>query len=390
MDLKQEDLDWDVFPDTRTGLSSLLDLLLESSSLDPLESPLPDPLLESSLLDPLLESSSLDPLLESSSLNSVLESSTFDPLLESSFDPLLESSSRGPLESASLDLLLDVFSLSQSDCESESLATDSQSVGQTVRLGLDPLLVCVCVSTVSVQAVCPVCVCLHLSLTQLIKKFPPFMEPRGSLPCSQSPPLVPIYFHQISLRSVFSPQVWIKPRGSQQPVLLTLHTDLQLLHCTETLHSVSALGDFVSHRFCATGPLRRTETTKFRLEHPLRHILNRNCRSQYKNLVEIRQFQRWNTRTDGRTDEIRIKQSVYAVRGRNKEKAAKLVLTNCFSVKRIGSSETRGGHASQQVFPEKPEKTTKGNENTDRSSVCSHNSEYILRQKRQEEPMIRK
>jgi hypothetical protein len=41
-----------VFPDRKTGLSPLLYLLLESSSLDPLES---------SLLDPLLESSSLDP-----------------------------------------------------------------------------------------------------------------------------------------------------------------------------------------------------------------------------------------------------------------------------------------------------------------------------------------
>jgi hypothetical protein len=41
---------WGVFPDGRTGLSSSLDTLLESSSLDPLKS---------SLLDPLLESSSL-------------------------------------------------------------------------------------------------------------------------------------------------------------------------------------------------------------------------------------------------------------------------------------------------------------------------------------------
>jgi hypothetical protein len=59
-----------VFPDGRTGLSSLFDPLLESTSLD---------LLESSLLDPLLESSLVDALLESSSLDS-LESSLVDPL----------------------------------------------------------------------------------------------------------------------------------------------------------------------------------------------------------------------------------------------------------------------------------------------------------------------
>jgi hypothetical protein len=56
----------------------LLYPLLESSSFDPLESPLLDPLLESSSLDPL-KSSLLDPLLESSLL---------DPILESSFVPL--------------------------------------------------------------------------------------------------------------------------------------------------------------------------------------------------------------------------------------------------------------------------------------------------------------
>jgi len=52
-------MSWGVFPDGRTGLSSLLDPLLESSLLDPLESSLLVPLLESSLLDPLLKSSSL-------------------------------------------------------------------------------------------------------------------------------------------------------------------------------------------------------------------------------------------------------------------------------------------------------------------------------------------
>jgi hypothetical protein len=80
----------------------------------------------------------IDPL-ESSSLDSLLESSLPDPLLESS-------------------------SLSQSG--SESLATESvsQSVGQTVRLGLEPLLVCVCVPAVSVSRRCPVLsVCLVLS-----------------------------------------------------------------------------------------------------------------------------------------------------------------------------------------------------------------------------------
>jgi len=40
-------MSWGVLPDGRTGLSPLLDPLLESSSLDPLESPFLDPLLES-------------------------------------------------------------------------------------------------------------------------------------------------------------------------------------------------------------------------------------------------------------------------------------------------------------------------------------------------------
>jgi hypothetical protein len=35
-------------------------------------------------------------------------------------------------------------------------ATHSQSVSQTVRLGLEPLLVCICVSAVSVSKQCPV------------------------------------------------------------------------------------------------------------------------------------------------------------------------------------------------------------------------------------------
>jgi hypothetical protein len=39
-------MSWGVFPDGRTGLSSLLDPLLEPSSLDPMESTLLDPLLE--------------------------------------------------------------------------------------------------------------------------------------------------------------------------------------------------------------------------------------------------------------------------------------------------------------------------------------------------------
>jgi hypothetical protein len=77
-----------VLPDGRTGLSSLLDPLLESS------------------LDSLLESSLLDPLLEYSSLN-----------------------------------------------QSELLATDSQSV----RLGSEPLLVCLCV-TLSLSRLYPVCI----------------------------------------------------------------------------------------------------------------------------------------------------------------------------------------------------------------------------------------
>jgi len=42
-------MSWGVFPEGRTGLSSLRDPLLESS-LDPLESSLLDPLLESSTL----------------------------------------------------------------------------------------------------------------------------------------------------------------------------------------------------------------------------------------------------------------------------------------------------------------------------------------------------
>jgi hypothetical protein len=55
-------MSWGVFPDGRTVLSSFLDLLLESSSLDSLES---------SMLDTLLKTSSLDPLLESYSLYSL-------------------------------------------------------------------------------------------------------------------------------------------------------------------------------------------------------------------------------------------------------------------------------------------------------------------------------
>jgi hypothetical protein len=52
-----------------------------------------------------------------------------------------------------------VFSnLSQS--ESELLAIDSQSV----RLGLEPLLVCVCVSTVSLSRLCPVCLILTIQV----------------------------------------------------------------------------------------------------------------------------------------------------------------------------------------------------------------------------------
>jgi len=61
-------MSWCFFPYGRAGLPSLLDPLLESSLLDPLESSLLDSLLESSLLYPL-ESSLLDPLLESSSLD---------------------------------------------------------------------------------------------------------------------------------------------------------------------------------------------------------------------------------------------------------------------------------------------------------------------------------
>jgi len=51
--------------------------------------------------------------------------------------------------SSLLDPILKSSSLSQS--ESELLATVSQSVTQTVRLGLEPLLVCVCVSAVSMS-----------------------------------------------------------------------------------------------------------------------------------------------------------------------------------------------------------------------------------------------
>jgi hypothetical protein len=54
-------MSWGVFSDERTGLSSLFDPLMESSSLDPLGSSLLNPLLESSSFDPVLESSSLDP-----------------------------------------------------------------------------------------------------------------------------------------------------------------------------------------------------------------------------------------------------------------------------------------------------------------------------------------
>jgi len=63
-------MSWVVFPDGRTGLSSLLDPLLESSSIDFLESSLFDLLLESSSRDPL-EFSLFDPLLESSSLDTL-------------------------------------------------------------------------------------------------------------------------------------------------------------------------------------------------------------------------------------------------------------------------------------------------------------------------------
>jgi len=71
-------MSWGVFPYRRTGLSSLL-----------------DPLLDSSLLDPLLESFSLDPL----------EFFLLGPLLESSLDPLWGLP------------LLDYSSLSQSKSE---------------------------------------------------------------------------------------------------------------------------------------------------------------------------------------------------------------------------------------------------------------------------------
>jgi hypothetical protein len=71
-------MSWGVFPNGRTGLSSLLDPVLESSSLDPLESSLLDPLLESLLLVPL-ESPLLNRLLECSFLEPLLESSSLDP-----------------------------------------------------------------------------------------------------------------------------------------------------------------------------------------------------------------------------------------------------------------------------------------------------------------------
>jgi hypothetical protein len=135
-------MSWGVFPEGRTGLPSLLDPLLKSSSLDPPESSLLDPLLEllssfdplwnllystlycsllhwtisgdffnwpsleSYLLVPLLESSSLDPLLRL--LHLTLYWSLFHLTLSGVFfswfslespllDPQLESSSLDPL-----------------------------------------------------------------------------------------------------------------------------------------------------------------------------------------------------------------------------------------------------------------------------------------------------
>jgi len=72
-------MSWGIFPDGRTGLPSLLDPLLESSSLDSLASPLFDPLLKSFSPDPL-DSSLLDPVEESSSLDPLVESSLLGPL----------------------------------------------------------------------------------------------------------------------------------------------------------------------------------------------------------------------------------------------------------------------------------------------------------------------
>jgi hypothetical protein len=149
-------MSWGVFPDGRTGLSSLLDPLLESSSLDPLESSLLDLLLASSSLDLWsllcstlywnlahvtlsevffirpstgvfftrpLESSLIDPLLESCSLDplwSLLYSTLYWGLLHLTLSevffirpstgvfftwPLLESSLLDPLLESSLDPL---------------------------------------------------------------------------------------------------------------------------------------------------------------------------------------------------------------------------------------------------------------------------------------------
>jgi hypothetical protein len=101
-------MSWGVFPNGRTGLSSLDDPLVESSSLDPIWSLL-------CFIDPLLKSSSLDPLwsllystLFWSFLHLTLSGVSFTrpstgvfftwPSLESPLhDPLLESSSLDPL-----------------------------------------------------------------------------------------------------------------------------------------------------------------------------------------------------------------------------------------------------------------------------------------------------
>jgi hypothetical protein len=85
-------------------------------------------------------------------------SSLLDPLLESSFHPLWSLLCSTTLESSLLNPLLESSSLSQS--QSESLVPDSQSVsrsvGQTVHLGLESLLICVRVPAVSVSKLCPI------------------------------------------------------------------------------------------------------------------------------------------------------------------------------------------------------------------------------------------
>jgi hypothetical protein len=105
-------MSWGVFPDGRTGLSSLLDPLLESSSLNPLES---------SLLDPLLESSSLDPVwnrLCSTHYWSLLHSAVF---FARPFTGVFITWPSGvfftwlSLESCLLDPLLESSNLSQSE-----------------------------------------------------------------------------------------------------------------------------------------------------------------------------------------------------------------------------------------------------------------------------------